>query len=287
MKKTIAMIALGLISAGYGFSQTSVWKVSKGNKEIYLGGSVHILRKSDFPLPKEFDVAFAKANTLVLEADVKDPQIMKKIVAESMLPEGQTLKSVLNNEQYKAICDAAQEAGLPMSLIEKMKPGMAVMTLSAAKMQKINVSAEGVDMYYYDKAASKSKKVEFLESIDFQIDLICNMPSYLDEFIAYSLDDIKRIDVEDEFVKLIDEWRQGKATAENEIADMKKQYPSVYKAMFHDRNTKWMPIIEKYLADDNIEFVLVGSAHLWGSDGLLNLLKKKGYIIGQLKVSSK
>ncbi|MDR1985221.1 MAG: TraB/GumN family protein [Prevotellaceae bacterium] len=284
MKKTIAMIALGLISAGYGFSQTSVWKISKGNKEIYLGGSVHLLRPSDFPLPKEFDVAFTKATTLVLEADVKYPEILQKIMLESMLPEGQTLKSVLSEKQYKAICDAAENAGLSMGNIDRMKPGMAIMTLSAMQMQKINLSAGGVDIYYYDKASGKNKTVEFLESIDFQIDLICNLPFDIDEFTAYSLADLQKLNHEEEFVKMLDDWRTGKITAEDEMNEMKQNYPSIYKAMFSDRNYKWLPKIEKYLEDDKIEFVLVGSAHLWGDDGLLKLLKKKGYKIGQLRV---
>ncbi|MDR3287762.1 MAG: TraB/GumN family protein [Prevotellaceae bacterium] len=286
MKKTIAMIALGLISAGYSFSQTSVWKISKGKNEIYLGGSVHALRASDFPLPKEFDVAFAKAQTLVLEADVKADGILQKVISESMLPDGQTLKSVLKAEQYQAICDAAEAIGMSMTVIEKMKPGMALMTLSTMMMQKQNISAQGVDMYYYDKAAGKNKSVEFLESIDFQLDLICNVPFNLDEFIKYSLEDMNQINAEQEFSKIVEEWRAGKATAEDEIKKMKKNCPSVYKAMFSDRNHKWMPVIEKYLEDNKIEFIIVGSAHLWGDDGLLTLLKKKGYTIGQLRIKN-
>ncbi|MDR1551893.1 MAG: TraB/GumN family protein [Prevotellaceae bacterium] len=286
MKKTVAMIALGLISAGCGISQTSVWKISKGSHEIYLGGSVHLLRPGDFPLPKEFDVAFAKASTLVLEADVKDPQILTKVMSEIMLPEGQTLKSVLNEKQYKALYDAATEIGLPFSTIERMKPGMAMITLSSAKMSKIELTAGGVDIYYYDKASSKNKNVEFLESIDFQLDLICNLPFDIDEFTAYTLEDLEKLDYEDEFVQLIDEWRHGKTTSQNEITRMKQQYPSVYKAMFTDRNRKWLPKIKKYLEDDNIEFVLVGAAHLWGDDGLIAMLKKEGYKIGQLRVKN-
>ncbi|MDR2127407.1 MAG: TraB/GumN family protein [Prevotellaceae bacterium] len=286
MKKIIAMITLGLISSGYAVSQTSVWKISKGDREIYIGGSVHLLRPNDFPLPKEFDVAFAKASTLVLEADVKDEQILTKVLSESMLPEGQTLKSILTEKQYQAIYDAAENTELSFSMIEKMKPGMAIMTLTSTQLSKINLSVGGVDIYYYDKASSKNKNVEFLESIDFQIDLICNLPFNVDEFIAYSLNDLKKMEYETEFEKMIDDWRQGKAIAEDEIKEMRHLYPSVYKAMFSDRNYKWLPKIKKYIESDDTEFIIVGSAHLWGDDGLLNLLKKEGYKIGQLRVKN-
>ncbi|MDR0421061.1 MAG: TraB/GumN family protein [Prevotellaceae bacterium] len=284
MRKIIAMVTLGLISASCGISQTSVWKISKGNKEIYLGGSVHVLRPSDYPLPKEFDVAFAKASTLVLEADVKAPGLVSKTISESMLPDGQTLRSVLNEQQYQTIVDAANDANVPFVMIERMKPGMAIMTISTTKIQQLNMSAGGVDIYYYDKATNRNKNVEFLESIDFQIDLIYNLPFDLDEFMTYSFKDIQKVDYEEEFIKLIDDWRNGKALASKEMEEMEKKFPSVYKAMFTDRNRKWMPKIKKYLEDDDIEFIIVGSAHLWGNDGLLNMLKKEGYKIGQLRV---
>jgi uncharacterized protein YbaP (TraB family) len=287
VKKIATFVALGLISANYGFTQTSVWKVSKGNNEIYLGGSVHLLRSIDFPLPTEFDVAFAKANTLVFEADVKDPEITSKMLSESRLPDGQTLENILTAAQYRAIADAAEELDVPMSLLERMKPGVAIMTLSAMSLQKLDISAAGVDMYYYDMAESKGKSVDFLESIYFQLDLIYNIPFDIGEFIEYSLEDMQQINIETEFSKMIEEWRAGKEITTDELTKMKTKYPSVYKAMFSDRNRKWLPKIEKYIADAGVEFIIVGSAHLWGDDGLLALLRKKGYTIVQLRVKSK
>ena len=287
MKKIATMLVFGIITSGYGFSQTSVWQISKGDKKIYLGGSVHVLRESDFPLPREFDVAFSNSDVLVLEADVKAPGLYKKMLSESMLPNGQTLKTVLTEQQYQTIKNIAEEFGASMTLIEKMKPGMALMTLTTMATQKLNLSMQGVDMYYYDKVAARNKTVDFLEGIDFQLDLICNVPFDIDEFINYTTDDVKLLNAENEFDKLISEWRTGKATAEKEMKDMRTKYPSVYKAMFSDRNYKWLPKIEKYFEDDKTQFIVVGAAHLWGEDGLLNLLKKKGYKIGQLRVKKK
>ena len=50
-------------------AQSSVWKISKGDASVYLGGTCHILRKSDYPLPKEFEQAYAEADSLVFEID--------------------------------------------------------------------------------------------------------------------------------------------------------------------------------------------------------------------------
>ena len=34
-----------------------VWKVSKGGQTVYLGGTIHLLSPSDYPLPEEFEEA--------------------------------------------------------------------------------------------------------------------------------------------------------------------------------------------------------------------------------------
>lgn len=43
------------------------------------------------------------------------------------------------------------------------------------------------------------------------------------------------------------------------------------------RNLTWMPAIQKMLATPEIEFILVGAAHLAGDRGLIALLRQKGF----------
>jgi uncharacterized protein YbaP (TraB family) len=42
-----------------------------------------------------------------------------------------------------------------------------------------------------------------------------------------------------------------------------------------------MPQIEKLLAGDRDAMVVVGSAHLVGEEGVVNLLREKGYTVEQ------
>jgi uncharacterized protein YbaP (TraB family) len=39
-------------------SKSSVWEISKDGKTLFLGGSIHLLREQDLPLPFAFDVKF-------------------------------------------------------------------------------------------------------------------------------------------------------------------------------------------------------------------------------------
>jgi hypothetical protein len=54
MKKILFSIILVLIFCTYSQAESSVWKIRKGDSVMYVGGTVHMLRQSDFPLPVEF-----------------------------------------------------------------------------------------------------------------------------------------------------------------------------------------------------------------------------------------
>lgn len=43
------------------------------------------------------------------------------------------------------------------------------------------------------------------------------------------------------------------------------------------RNMNWLPAIKTMLETPEVEFILVGTAHLAGDDGLLTLLNAGGY----------
>ncbi len=48
------------------------------------------------------------------------------------------------------------------------------------------------------------------------------------------------------------------------------------------RNQSWIPKIEGYLRSGKVYFVVAGAAHMGGPDGVLALLKGRGYKIEQL-----
>jgi uncharacterized protein YbaP (TraB family) len=285
MKKLLTIIAAVALSIGFCFAQSSVWEISKNGNALYLGGSVHLLRAEDYPLPKEFDVAFDKSELLVLEADVEqmsNPEVAQGMMAQAILPDDVTLQTVLNAEIYKMLEVKCAEFSLPMESVLKLKPAMLITVLQAMKMQQLGFTPQGVDVFYAAKAKEKNEKLAFLETIDFQIDLIVNMGNgFENEFVKYSLEDFDNI--EKDINALIPEFKNGTSkTTETEIQEMKTQFPSVYKSMFADRNNNWLPQIETYLKDKKVEFIIVGMAHLHGSEGLLALLKNKGYTVKQV-----
>src|SRR5436189_454294 len=94
----------------------SLWKVQGQQNSVYLLGSVHVLKKSDYPLAAPIEAAFSNASVVAFETDIAaldDPAIAMKLLSKSQLPEGETLSKLLSPEVYKKWTRHVTETGLP------------------------------------------------------------------------------------------------------------------------------------------------------------------------------
>jgi len=97
-------------------------------------------------------------------------------------------------------------------------------------------------------------------------------------------DTLKGLDTEIANVnKIVDAWKTGDAPAVERImlADL-KQDPAMYQRLLVQRNQSWLPKLEALFGRRGHAFVVVGAAHLVGPDGLVAMLKTKGYSVEQM-----
>ena len=280
----IVIIGVGLFSCASSppSSQTgsSVWKISRGGNTLFLGGSVHVLRDTDYPLPAAFDMAFSQSSMLVIETDVEqlsDENVAQYLTANMFLPGNQTLRTILDSHTYELLDAAFREYGQRLDGFIRFKPSMVVNVLTLLQMQKMGFMQEGVDFYYLEKAKNENRPLGYLESIEAQIDLIVTMgEGYENDYVLYSLYGIES--TETELLSLLYDWKNGgSSTTEEALQEMRDEWPQIYKTVITDRNSAWMPQIERYLASGTVSFVIVGLAHIHGPDGLLQQLKNAGY----------
>jgi len=281
------LVVLLAVRAPSGYAQpnnATLWEISKDGNSLFLAGSVHMLRSQDYPMPAAFDFAYKKSSMLVLETDVDrltDPGIVDYTKKKTMLPAGQTLRTVLNDDVYKRLEGLLGSATI--EALSQYKPSVIVNLLQTLSLQGSGFTEKGADLYYLDKSKQDGKSVGFLEDVKIQIDMLSNMADGIEnEYILDSIDDLAESVIE--IITFVSEWKVGVATAtEASISALKKQWPAVYEISVLNRNSAWMPEIEKYLTTKPIEFIIVGMGHLYGPDGLLIQLKSKGYKIKQLE----
>lgn len=281
-----AAFCLGLIVLAPAVADTSVWSVSSGERTVYLGGTVHLLRPGDYPLPVEFEQAYQASSELYFETDISSMNslaVQAQMLQQLAYNDEQSLKTVLNEKAYSALAEYTAGAGLPLVMLEKFKPGLLISTLQVLQLQSMGFTSQGVDVSFNTRAIADAKALGQLETVQQQIGFIAAMGENNEsEFILLSLRDLEETD--ELIEEMIRAWRSGDnlTLAEMFVDDMKSEAPELYDLLLLQRNLKWIPQIEQMLKDADTEFVLVGVAHIVGENGLLDLLTGKGYEIKQL-----
>jgi hypothetical protein len=283
---TLFTAVAGLMLASSAINAAAVYKVSKGEDYLFVGGTIHILTEADFPLAPAYETAYSAADELVFETDLaafKDPAIMQKVGPVMMQPPGQKLSQQLSEDTAKALTAHLIERGLPILQFEAMSATGAMLTLTVMEFQAKGFLSEGVDAFYHAKGTEQGKNISWLESVDSQIALLDSFdngdPNAL---IAYTLKDIdKGAETIDALHKA---WKKGDLAKleQTGMLEMKRDFPQVYQDVMVDRNVKWMPQIEAMFEDNDVEYVLVGALHLAGDDGILEMLEAKGYTVERL-----
>lgn len=285
MKHILFLSAILLLSSFLGFSQSPVWKIEGNGTSIYIGGSIHLLRNEDYPLPDGFYEAYDNSGILVTELDMnqmKNPANGIKMQQALMYQDEKTLSNILREDVYNKLDSISKDLGLNLRFMDKFKPSMVIISLSFQSLQKLGVTSEGVDAHFTDKAVRDKKPLFFLETFDEQLGFIESMgKGNENEFVLYSIKDI--VSNKDEFLDMIEDWKSGQQKLMlDQLEDFRLNYPDIYETMVVKRNTDWMPHLENYFKTSEIEFVVVGAMHLVGPDGILNKLQEKGYKISQL-----
>ncbi len=259
---------------------------AEGHTVIYLGGTCHVLREADFPLPQEFDQAYKASQVVVFETDLgklQEPATQQKFLARAMFSDGSTVDKHLSAKAYAALSAYAQANDIPLQAFGRYKPSMLMTTLTLLELMKLGVTQQGVDNVYYARATTDKKAVEGLETVDQQIDYVVSMADgNEDAFVDYSIEEMKTL--KEQFELLAGAWRTGDAGKLDELMDreLRTRQPQIYKKLIVERNRNWLPVIDTYQKTRQTRFVLVGVAHLVGPDGLIEALMKKGYKVDKL-----
>ncbi len=275
-----------LISALPAYSEAPVWKVEKGDHQLFIGGTIHLLTPTDYPLPPTFEKAYHQSERLIFETDMQkmnEPVFQLTMMRQLIFIDGRTIKDVLSEKTYQTLVEYCAQRGIPVDTIKSFKPGMVAMMLTMMELQRLGVVGTGVDSFFSSRAIQDRKGLGQLETLEQQLSFVASMGAgQEDEMIAYTLRDIKELPVTWQTMKTA--WRQGDLHKLKEMAltPLKKDFPGVYDAILVVRNNAWMPQIEAMLKTQEIEFVLVGALHLVGEDGLLAKLSARGYKIEML-----
>ncbi len=273
---------------GVAQQKSFLWQVRSKSAIVYVLGSVHVAKPDMYPLPQRIEDSFEKAAALALEADpakAGDPNLLSRMLAAALYPDNGTLKEHLSQKTYDLASRELEQLGLSIDSFKKTRPWFLASTIEILELQRLGYDpAYGIDVYFAKRAAAKKRIIE-LESFDYQIALMNGFSDREQElFLLYTLKDMAQ--VKEEATEMMAAWKNGDSkTIESLVTRTLKETTElepIFDKLIYRRNREMTAKIEDFLKGRETVFVVVGAAHLVGKEGIIGLLKQKGYKVEQM-----
>jgi uncharacterized protein YbaP (TraB family) len=265
---------------------TSLWKVETDTSVVYLMGSIHLLKESDFPLHPKMMEAFDRAGTLVLEMEadsIQTPGFQQNLLAKATYDSGKTLQTELGDSVYSLLETQMATLGLALDQMKQFEPWMISLTFLGLKLQQLGFNPDlGVDIYFNGKAKADGKPVRGLEAVGYQIDMFDSMPPSLQRaMVLQTLEQASN--VEKTIDAMLLHWRNGDLEGLDATMNASlKERPELRYLLLTRRNHEWIPGIEDYIGSRGTHLIIMGVAHMPGEEGVIALLREAGYKVEQL-----
>jgi len=289
----IAVLTL-LVTTALAGEKTAVgqksflWKVKSLSATVYILGSVHVAKADIYPLAPVIEKSFAGSSVLALEADpakAKDDDLLQTMMASASYPQGESLKGHLSAKTYSLAEKEVEKIGLPMESFERTRPWFLAMTIESLEFMRLGFDpANGIDVHFAAEAAGKKRIVE-LESFAYQIRMLNGFSDRDQElFLLFTLEDLTNLrESTDEMMRA---WRSGDAKSMEVLLtrpiNETPQLRPIMDKIYYRRNVEMSDKIGQFLRNRDTVFVVVGAAHLVGKEGIIEILRGKGYTVEQL-----
>jgi len=283
-----ALVLLGSLSAAAlpAHAASSVWAVHGAHNTVYLAGSMHLLPAQDATLPGAFDHAYADSAKLVMELDLGklDPLAAAGWMLEhGALPPGTSLRSVLGEERYLRVSTAAADLGLSAEVLDTQAPW--VVGIELADLQYLHLGLDpqqGVEEQLVRRAQADGKPTAGLETLDEELgglEALTRQDQL--RLLDQALSDLHEPSAE--LQEIVGAWRRGDTAKLAALLSREyRAFPALYRPLVTARNERWLPQLEQLLKGRENCLVVVGSLHLVGDGGLLELLRRDGFAPLQL-----
>ena len=263
---------------------TLLWQIS-GNglsRPSYLFGTIHMICSEEALLSDSLKTAIVNSDAVYFEVDMDNLFEMLGVMRKMKMRNDTTLADLLTKEDYSKVKDYFEknETLLPFSVLETCKP-----LLAASMLMEGNTGCEtpeAMEEVIMKEAKQHNKNVRGLESMSFQMSIFDTIPykmqamqlvKYVDDADKGTSDDAQDYD------KLMEAYRdQDLSKLEKLTKTTDMGMANFTDILLYNRNKNWVEKLKTILPDHSV-VVAVGAGHLPGDKGVINLLRKAGYIV--------
>ncbi|WP_439505587.1 TraB/GumN family protein [Sediminibacterium sp.] len=283
MRNWVLLFLASLLSISGGAQKTTqslLWEIS-GNglkSPSYLFGTSHIICASDFNFTPVLAEKIKSSKKLFLEIDLSKPNMQQEML-QMMQLEGTTLDKLLGSDFETINTHFQKITGASLKLFNQFKPfiGVSMLTLKTVACNTL-IQPETVFMKSAEEAGIA---VGGLETVSDQVAAINSQPlsDQITEFkkMVTNFDSVKL-----QMNELIKVYKLNDVERICQFMQDQRMTEAFEQTMLIKRNKNWIPSIINSIQIQPT-FFAVGAAHLGGKEGVIDLLKEKGYQLTPVK----
>ncbi|WP_421197582.1 TraB/GumN family protein [Aeromonas enteropelogenes] len=282
--RTLFSFLLCLLLPLTALADPAFYRVSKGDEQHWLMGSIHAGKPTLYPLPEPVERAWQQSRALVMEVDMNSisQEQWQGMASLTQLNDGKSLKEYLPAELYQRTLMAGIRYGLDEATLSPLRPWFAAITLTQAAMAKTGFDSQlGIDQHFAGLAAKEGKPVVGFETLLEQLGYLASVGDNQTLMLASTLDELPML--ENAFTAVMKAWQQGDEATLINLLKEEMAPPALQswmeQTLLAERNRNWL---KKWPSLPNESFIVVGALHLYGEQGLLAELEQQGWRITPL-----
>lgn len=265
-------------------NNTLLWQIS-GNglqRPSYLFGTMRVLCADDATLSENLKKVIKDCDKIYFELDMDNMAEMLGAMKYLRMNDGKKLSELLNHDEYTRVENYFKnnEFPLPFSMMNRFKPYF-ISSLIGEQMMTCP-QKNGMEELIMRESKQYHKEIKGLETTEFQASIFDSIPyeKQAKDLVNYidSIDNYKQVTQE-----MVDVYRLQDLDRMDSL--MHKSDPGMDEYMdllLYGRNRHWVVEMKDIMKEQSVLFA-VGAGHLPGEQGVISLLRKKGYTVTPMK----
>jgi uncharacterized protein len=286
-----ALVALQAFAAQAQSGSTPlIWEARSATNTVYLFGTIHVGARKMYPLSAAVERAYAASRVLALEADPTDSSAAITAVQRAAYKPPDSLANHISPDLMEDLSKALPSIGLPIEYARAMPPHLLAMMIAMQEVGRQGYDPSlGLEMHLARRAKQDGKRIVELESLAGQLALLDSFSPDLQEgMLRATVEGVAANTLGSDVRELVAAWSAGDAGRLIEQVDKEMeglpaaQAQEMRERLYDERNREMSDRIVAMLAGSEATFLAVGTGHLLGPTGIVELLRAKGYAIRRL-----
>jgi hypothetical protein len=297
----IGALAFGLLAAGLcacahreeapeAAAEPALFVARDSDSTLYLYGTVHLLPPDMKWGGAAVEAALMQADEIWTEIEISpesDAALAPLTMQLGFAAPDQPLSGWLADEDQARLAQLSARLGLPGEVLDRMRPWFAAITLSLMPMLQAGYDPQsGVDRVIDAMGEANGKRMRAFETGEQQLRFMAGLSEQAQrEMLLDAIEDAEAGPAV--LADLTNAWSRGDLDALEQliVRDVHDEYPELFDVLFRQRNLAWVEVLSAEMEGAGVDFVAVGAGHLVGEDGLVAMMRARGFDVERVGVS--